>query len=561
MSYSAKPASNEGTGQQMKHAPSYAASQMRKNTPDAKREPLPTSRADLMIGLLVALIAFLARIRDIGAPSLWVDEAASLTFSKMSWSKLFTELPALETNPPLYYGLLKGWTSLAGTSEIALRLPGAIASTLSVYILFLIALKGYGRTAALVAAGFLAFSAVQISYAQEARVFPFVTLLFVIGLGAVQELILRLRDQRRTWGALLVVSVVTAGLPYLHYSGFFVAIILVSYMVLLLIFHGYLGAVAPRLGIVAVLALVLALVPVFWALSVMNHPDSPVGWLTAPSFWDAKYVFHQVFGYGYLPFGRPNWLPSSMGDTSATRLLATRRLAELLLFLICTIGVVISLRRKDWAILALVIAMGLVILVFFGVSQSKPVLIERTVIFAIPMLALITGYSVCALRWNLLVIPAAISVVAFQAMNLTAYYPKAEKEPWRELFSKAKMEYRDGNAVIFASGPYLSVTLSTAVLADYYWKSFPKQDGFSLRATLTGRLYELGMSLTPWVQDLNLEAACRQLGEATGMMVVYRHVSEAKDLAQTFSALESNRLARTELGGLGFELWSPPRCD
>ncbi|MEH6647578.1 glycosyltransferase family 39 protein [Sulfitobacter sp.] len=544
----------------MNDLPSDVPAQNKARTRSGVRGYWPVTRFDLLISILITFLGFVARIYSIGASSLWVDEAASLAFSRMDWTDLFTTLPAIETNPPVYYAILNGWTSLAGTSETALRMPSALAGTASVFILFLIALKQYGRTAAIVAAGFLAVSALHVSYAQEARVTPMVTLLFTIGLGLVNALISRLQNQQATWVLFLALSVVAAALPYLHYSAFFVAIVLGCYALLRLFFGGHLRAVAGRIGAVAVLVLLLAFPPLFWAFELLGHADSPAGWLKPPSFWDAKYVFHQALGHGYLPFGRAGWLPADVQDSSAVRLLATRRLAELSLFLICCVGVLISLRQRENSIPALLITLGVVIILFFGISQAKPILIERTITYSTPMLAMIAGYSVSVMRWRPLVIVAAFNVIGFQAVNLSAYYPRAEKEPWRALFARTESNYRADNAVIFASGPYLSPTISTAILAEYYWAGLPKQHAFTLQPAVAGRLHALGLSLTPWVKDLNLQTACAQLGANTGIIVIFRRSEDAEQLVQTLGALNSRLLSQTTEGELGFELWSATSC-
>ena len=544
----------------MNDLPSDVLAQNKARTRSGEQGYWPVTRFDFLIAILITLLAFIARIYDIGASSLWVDEAASLAFSRMDLIDLFTTLPAIETNPPLYYAILNGWISLFGTSETALRMPSALVGTATVFILFLIALKQYGRTAAIVAAGFLAVSALHVSYAQEARVTPMVTLLFTIGLGLVHALISRLQSQKQTWGYFLALSAVAAALPYLHYSAFFVAVVLACYALLLLFFGGHLRAVTGRIGGVAVLVLLLMFPPIFWAFELLGQADSPVGWLKSPSFWDAKYVFHQALGLGYLPFGRPEWLPTFVQDSSAVRLLATRRLAELSLLLICSVGVLIGLRQKEHIIPALLITLGVVIVLFFGISQSKPILIERTIAFSTPMLALLVGYSVSVMRWKTLITLTALSVIAFQAVNLSAYYPRAEKEPWRALFTQAESIYRNDNAVIFASGPYLSPTISTAILADYYWEGLPKRHTFSLQPALAGRLHELGLSLTPWVKDLDLNTVCAQLGTKTGIMVIFRRSEDAEELVQALGALKSGLLSRTTKGELGFELWSAPLC-
>ena len=82
------------------------------------------SRTDIFtrhgVWFLLAIIVFAAVIRfmRLAEDDLWIDETASWWFATQSWSFLWNELPAHETNPPHYFMMLKAWIGIAGTSEI-----------------------------------------------------------------------------------------------------------------------------------------------------------------------------------------------------------------------------------------------------------------------------------------------------------------------------------------------------------------------------------------------------------------------------------------------------------
>jgi predicted membrane-bound mannosyltransferase len=79
-----------------------------------------------LLGLVLAVAAWL-RLAPLGEAPLWQDEAYSLWFSEQSWDFLWRVVPLFENHPPLYYGLLKAWREVAGSSEAALRFPSAVA--------------------------------------------------------------------------------------------------------------------------------------------------------------------------------------------------------------------------------------------------------------------------------------------------------------------------------------------------------------------------------------------------------------------------------------------------
>jgi uncharacterized membrane protein len=98
----------------------------------------PTVFTRYGVWFLLAILVFAGAIRllRLTEGTLWLDESASWWFATQSWSYLWDVLPQYETNPPHYYMMLKAWTDLAGTGEIAMRIPSAIASTLVVYLMF-----------------------------------------------------------------------------------------------------------------------------------------------------------------------------------------------------------------------------------------------------------------------------------------------------------------------------------------------------------------------------------------------------------------------------------------
>ncbi len=82
-------------------------------------------------------------------PSLWHDEAATISAATRSLPELLHLLRTVDAVHGLYYGLMHLWTSLAGTSPFAVRLPSAIAAGLAVAALVLLMQRTGSRAAAL----------------------------------------------------------------------------------------------------------------------------------------------------------------------------------------------------------------------------------------------------------------------------------------------------------------------------------------------------------------------------------------------------------------------------
>jgi uncharacterized membrane protein len=69
--------------------------------------------------------------------SLWLDEATTALASKMSLANLFTKFFPGDFHPPLYYLIMKFWTSIFGYSEISLRFPSIVLVWVWFILLFL----------------------------------------------------------------------------------------------------------------------------------------------------------------------------------------------------------------------------------------------------------------------------------------------------------------------------------------------------------------------------------------------------------------------------------------
>lgn len=71
--------------------------------------------------VVLILLGFAARVWQLGAQSLWLDEALSVTFASEPLSRLFHTLTYRDLHPPLFYLVLHVWLNLAGRSEFAVR--------------------------------------------------------------------------------------------------------------------------------------------------------------------------------------------------------------------------------------------------------------------------------------------------------------------------------------------------------------------------------------------------------------------------------------------------------
>lgn len=167
---------------------------------------------------LVVAVAAALRLHNINWNSLNSDEAFSWLISNKPLLQLLSDSFFLrrDPHPPVYWLLLRLWQLLAGSSEVALRWPSAMAGTVFVALIYALGHRLFSRTAALAAAAFSALSAFFIWNSQDARMY---TLGGTLALAGLVCLINGLCSGQRRW--LAGYFVFTALACYTHIAGSF----------------------------------------------------------------------------------------------------------------------------------------------------------------------------------------------------------------------------------------------------------------------------------------------------------------------------------------------------
>ncbi|MFN2135066.1 MAG: glycosyltransferase family 39 protein [Candidatus Promineifilaceae bacterium] len=160
--------------------------------------------------LLILLAAATLRITHIGGKSLWFDEAYSVAEAQLPQEAIWAAEPArTDSHPPLYYSALHYWIAKLGTSEMALRLPSAFISVLSIALIYALGCRLGAPDVALLAALLLAVSPLDLWYAQEARMYIF--LAFIILLAVALQL-------RASWWLAIPLTLVLVTGFYIDYT-------------------------------------------------------------------------------------------------------------------------------------------------------------------------------------------------------------------------------------------------------------------------------------------------------------------------------------------------------
>ncbi len=144
----------------------------------------------LVAGL--TLFAFLT-LWTITRFSIWFDEAFSAYLIHFSFLDI-ARFTATDVHPPLFYWLLKIWSMLFGTSEIALRSMSTLFGGIAILFGYLLAKKLFSSKVARISLIFMALSPMLIRYSQEVRMYALVP---AIALAATYVLTFAITSKKR----------------------------------------------------------------------------------------------------------------------------------------------------------------------------------------------------------------------------------------------------------------------------------------------------------------------------------------------------------------------------
>ncbi len=407
----------------------------------AHENALPRFLGPACLAVLVAL-AFALRLSDVDHASLWADEVASWSFIQLSVSDLLGAMARVEPNPPGHYLLLKGWAAVFGDSEASLRMPSVIAGTLTVLPIAAIAARIGGPAAGIAAATVLALSAMHIHHAQQARGYA---LLFLAAATALWLLGRLLRPGGR-WMGLVATTVgfAAACLAMIHLHA--------TAMLTVAAVFGAAGVTVAartawrqstdRRALLAVLAagLLIALGTVWWlsrAIAIAGDPGAAINWIERPGPAEAAALMTDVLGGYYL--GRLKFVA---GGAMAVLVLA---------------AAVMAVRRRSAEALGLAAGFALNFAALYGLSQVKPMLLDRTalvlLVFALPLV----GYVLAGLRPRALGIALGVLLVAMALRGATVRAGEFARtgfgEDWRGAVAALARQAAPGDLVILLNPP------------------------------------------------------------------------------------------------------------
>jgi mannosyltransferase len=371
-----------------------------------------------VLALLLALGAGL-RFHGLGRESLWNDELHSRWLSSAPTARqVVAKTLADDGHPPLHNLLLHEIERFWGDSEVALRLPSALAGTLSIAAIFLLGLLLYGTAEGLLAAGLLAVLWCPVSYSQEARPYGLLLLAVLVASGFWIALLRRwdAGEAPRGFAAGYVLSALAC--CYLHHFG--AGLVFLQGLLTLLLTRCIRQQRAALLTWTAVLA---GYAPgIVYLLRQRRHSGS-WAWIERPGFHSATEYLKFLFNYSRT-LAALALLVGLLGSFRARRfdLPPERRLGRL------PPSALLGL----WLVLPFLGAVAVSYLSF-------PLLTNRNLIVALPAAYLLLARAVAVLipgRWQ----AASGTLLVLGLLAHLLFVMRYSTEPRKEQFREAAAE-------------------------------------------------------------------------------------------------------------------------
>lgn len=255
-----------------------------------------------LLGLAISLIA-------ITTPSIWYDEAATITAATRSWPQLVAMLGTVDAVHALYYFIIHGVFDVVGYSPLALRLPSAIAVGITAALVVVLG-RQLGRPRLAIIAG-IAFCLLPRvtwmgtegrSYAMTALVAVLLTVVFVKAQASVQK----------RWWILYSAVALLACILFLY-----LALIVAAHAVSLLLRVVLRDGVTRRSVIGWALAAGAAgLIALPFVREVISQ-SAQVSWIEPLGVDTVRQVFRTQWFHYSFPFAIAAWLLIAVGLVAA----------------------------------------------------------------------------------------------------------------------------------------------------------------------------------------------------------------------------------------------------
>jgi mannosyltransferase len=392
-------------------------------TPVTGRTAILTPARTRLLLAFITLIGAVLRLHSLAVRSLWIDEAASVSFASLAWKPFIKVLWGYQGNMALYYFLLHEWIHL-GDSEFAVRSLSVLLGVLTISAVYLLAARLFDRPTGLISASLLAVHSFHIHWSQETRAYSLLILLLVL---TTYALVAALESSKLSYW--LVFSVLAALCVYAHIF----ALLVLTAHALAIIFPKPFRVELPT--VVASAAVFAFLCEPMAAFVILQHSDQ-LSWMARPSLADI---------WDFLK------LLTSQGGV----LLVVVYLALCGLAFLQPAGVKRP-AKESWALRLMLVWLLSLPLLTLAVSLIKPFFYPRYMVICVPALVILAArglvnlYEIRVMR-HWVAAAAFVLVIALSGWGTYRYFVNfpMETSDWRSAVRYILQRQRPGDGAVF----------------------------------------------------------------------------------------------------------------
>jgi len=341
-------------------------------------------------------------LHDLGAKSLWLDEATSFDRVTRGVGALWGYVSGGDPNMSLYYVSLDAWLRVFGSSEAALRGLSVLCGVLSIPVVVALGRRLFGEREGLVAGVLFVLSAFIVQYEQTARSYAMLVLLVLL---SMYFFVLELEQPSRLSAAGLVVASVLA--VYAHY--FAVLVLLVEAGAALAI-RG--RSAWNRRWLLLACAVAIGLIPAYLAADPGSTSGGGIPGLS---------------GLSWIPHSSLAALPALVWDLNGRNAILAGVLVGFALYAIW-VG---ARSGRRWPSLLVGAWFVAPIALAFLVSLAKPIFVEYYLIFTLPALLILAAAGIVRVPLRAASVIGLAAAVGLSAYSLTSWYGAPSREDFR----------------------------------------------------------------------------------------------------------------------------------
>lgn len=394
--------------------------------------------------LFVLLIGLTARLLHIQSQPFWLDEALTYQRIHLGIDGLIADSFS-NRHMPSYFLMLQLFSQF-DSADAWLRIPSALFGALSAGMVFVIARRIGGRSAAIVAGLLMALSPLQVQYGQEARSYTLVTLLITISLWGLVRLAqnparaaLGIRHREFDWrgwaayvfGTIGALDVLGDAAPWL----------IAANASLLLVWRSLRMPQSPgqstgfrRNWLLSVAIILVCCVPFYGAILAASDGQmlQKFNWIPPLSWQNIRVVIKSAYLMRMAAVVRFSVLPTAVP------------LLGLLVALLGGVGLFRMRGRLEGRVLLL--SFAVLPLLLLAISLVKSMVLPRYILWSAAPFFIVAGMGAAALPRRIMPL-AATALLLLCAINLAPVYRTETKPRWDKAAATLAANVRPGDTV------------------------------------------------------------------------------------------------------------------